>query len=127
LYIQQVVHITLSIPLYHSIRSFQFINTCQQQDKHLYYYHKKNIRLISNVEIHCKSLVDKYINQNERLNDLCLTKFVVNYDTKVNKIHNKIKIICWVSLNQQKNPKNHYRQLLFLFKPFKKLDVNFAE
>ncbi len=92
----------------------------------MYYYHKKNTRLISNVEIHCKSLVDKYINQNERLNDLCLTKFVVNYDTKVNKIHNKIKIICWVSLNQQKNPKNHYRKLLFLFKPFKKLDVNFA-
>jgi hypothetical protein len=28
--IQQVVHITLSIPLYHSTRSFQFINTCQQ-------------------------------------------------------------------------------------------------
>ncbi len=31
--IQQVVRITLSIPLYHSTRSFQFINTCQQQDK----------------------------------------------------------------------------------------------
>ncbi len=33
MFIQQVVHITLSIPLYHSIRSFQFINTCQQQDR----------------------------------------------------------------------------------------------
>jgi hypothetical protein len=30
--IQQVVYLTLSIPLYHSTRSFQFINTCQQQD-----------------------------------------------------------------------------------------------
>jgi hypothetical protein len=30
---QQVVHIKLSIPLYHSTRSFQFINTCQQQDR----------------------------------------------------------------------------------------------
>jgi hypothetical protein len=31
--IQQVVHITLSISLYHSTISFQFRNTCQQQDK----------------------------------------------------------------------------------------------
>jgi len=28
MFIEQVVHITLSIPLYHSTRSFQFINTC---------------------------------------------------------------------------------------------------
>ncbi len=33
MFIQQVVHITLSIPLYHWTISFQFINTCQQQDK----------------------------------------------------------------------------------------------
>jgi hypothetical protein len=26
---QQVVHVTLSIPLYHLTKSFQFINTCQ--------------------------------------------------------------------------------------------------
>ncbi len=36
---QQVVHIPLSIPLYHSIRTFQFVNTCEQQDT-TYYYHK---------------------------------------------------------------------------------------
>jgi hypothetical protein len=33
MFIQQVVHITLSIPLYHTTRSFQFIHTCQQQNK----------------------------------------------------------------------------------------------
>jgi hypothetical protein len=29
MFVQQVVHITLSMPLYHSTRSFQLINTCQ--------------------------------------------------------------------------------------------------
>jgi hypothetical protein len=31
--IQQEVHIYLSIPLYHSTRSFQFINTCEKNDR----------------------------------------------------------------------------------------------
>jgi hypothetical protein len=39
MFVQQGVHITLSIPLsipfYHSTRSFQFINICQQQDRTL--------------------------------------------------------------------------------------------
>jgi hypothetical protein len=76
------------------------------------------------MEIHYKSLLDKYINQNERLNDLCLAKFVVHYDTKVNKRHSKNKIIHWVSFNQHKNAKNHYRELLFLFEPLQDLKLN---
>jgi hypothetical protein len=31
--IQQVVHISLSIPLYHSERSFQFINICEESNR----------------------------------------------------------------------------------------------
>jgi hypothetical protein len=65
---------------------------------------KKIQGLFSNfTKIHYKSLVDKYINRNERLNDLCSVEFVANYDTKVNKRCNKTKIICWVSFNQHKN------------------------
>jgi hypothetical protein len=110
MFIQQVVHIKLSMPLHKSTRSFQFIYTCHNKIKHLYYYHKKIQGLFSNsTKIHCKSLVDKYINRNERLNDFCLVEFVANYDTKVNKRRNKTKIICWVSFNQHKNSKNHYR------------------
>ncbi len=71
----------------------------------MYYYHKKIQGLSPNsIEIYCKSLVDKYINPNERLNDLCLAKFVVNYDIKINKRHYKSKIIHWVSFNQHINP-----------------------
>jgi hypothetical protein len=31
--IQQVIHLSLSIALYHSTRSFQFINTCEENDR----------------------------------------------------------------------------------------------
>jgi hypothetical protein len=62
--IQQVVHITLSIPLYHSTSSFQFLNTCQQQDKTFVLLPQKIIQGLSpnSTEFHCKSLVDQYIN-----------------------------------------------------------------
>jgi hypothetical protein len=61
--IQQVVHITLSIPLYHSTMSFEFINTCRQQDKTFALLPQKKYGLSPNfTEFHCKSLIDKYIN-----------------------------------------------------------------
>jgi hypothetical protein len=31
--IQQVIHIILSIPLYHLTKSFQFINTCDKHER----------------------------------------------------------------------------------------------
>jgi len=93
----------------------------------LYYYHKKKIQGLSPnfIEIHCKSLVDKYINRNERLNDLCLIEFVIKYDTKVNKRCSKSKMICWISFNQHKNLENRYKELILLFKPFQKSEFNF--
>jgi len=33
MFVQQTIHTYLSIPLYHSIRSFQFKNTCEEHDK----------------------------------------------------------------------------------------------
>jgi hypothetical protein len=98
--------------LYHSTISFQFINTCQQQDKNICIITTKKIQGLSpnSTKTHCKSLVDKYINPNERLNDLCLAGFVVDYDIKVNKRHCKSKIIHWVSFNQHKNPEIHYKE-----------------
>jgi hypothetical protein len=62
--IQQVVHISLFISLYHSTRSFQFINTCEQQDRAFILLPQKILQQLSpnSIEIHWKSLVDKYIN-----------------------------------------------------------------
>jgi hypothetical protein len=55
---------------------------------------------------------------------LCLATFVANYDIKLNKRHYKSKIICWVSFNQHKILENHYKNLLLLFKPFQKMELN---
>ncbi len=33
MFVQQAIHITLSIPLHHATRSFQFINTCEEENK----------------------------------------------------------------------------------------------
>ncbi len=62
--IQQDIHIFLFIPLYHSTRSFQFINTCEQQDKAFVLLPQKILQQLppNFIEMHCKSLVDKYIN-----------------------------------------------------------------
>ncbi len=55
---------------------------------------------------------------------MCSTKFVTNYDTKVNKRCNKSKIIHWVSFNQHECQENHYKELLFLFKSFQKSEFH---
>jgi hypothetical protein len=75
--------------LYHYIIQqghFNLETLCNNKIEHLYYYHKKLQELSPNsIKIYYKSLVDKYINQHERLNDLCLVEVVANYDTKLNK------------------------------------------
>jgi hypothetical protein len=60
--IQQVVHICLSIPLYHSTRAFQFINTYEENNKILVLLPQKILNKCSpnSTDIHCKSLIEKY-------------------------------------------------------------------
>lgn len=33
MYVQQAMHLTLSMPLYYTTRFFQFINTCKEHEK----------------------------------------------------------------------------------------------
>jgi hypothetical protein len=44
--IQQVLHICLSIPKYHSTRSFQFINTCEEDNIASFFITTKNVKQI---------------------------------------------------------------------------------
>ncbi len=109
--IQQAIHITLCIP--YTIQQYHFNHMLTTRQSTCIITTKKKLCLSPNsTEFHCKSLVDKCINPNERLNDLCLAKFVINYDIKVNKKRFKSKIICWVSFNQHKNLKNHYKKII---------------
>jgi hypothetical protein len=62
MFIQQVIHISLSIPLYYSIRYFPFINTCEELDRAFVLLSKNILKKIppTSIDIHCKSLVKKY-------------------------------------------------------------------
>jgi hypothetical protein len=62
--------------------------------------------------IHCKSLVDKYKERHHSL-EKKLAKFIASYDSKTSKECGHDKIISWVSFNFHKDPKNHYKKLLF--------------
>jgi hypothetical protein len=61
-------------------------------------------------------------NQDEGLNDLCLTKFVLSYDTNVNKRCTKSKIICWVSFDIE--IQKLIIQNCWFYKSFPKLELN---
>jgi hypothetical protein len=63
MYVQQAIHLTLSMPLYYTTRFFQFINTCKK--------HKKTFVLLpqtllqkknsTSIDIYYKSLIDIYM------------------------------------------------------------------
>jgi len=96
--IQQVIHISLSIPLYYSIRSLQLINTHQKLDRAFVLLPKKIFKKLppTSIDIHCKSLVEKNIKIYITLFFECLVEFIANYNTKTCKIHKCAKINCWV-------------------------------
>jgi hypothetical protein len=63
-------------------------------------------------------VINQYINWPTLLYNIFLFEFVGGYDVRTFWKLKKLKIICWVSFNKHKDPKNHYRKLLLLFSPF---------
>ncbi len=57
---QQTIHICLSIQLYHSTRSFQFINTCEENNRAFVLLPPKilNKWFPNSIDIHCKLLIE---------------------------------------------------------------------
>jgi hypothetical protein len=49
---------------------------------------------------------------------------MANYDTKTCKFRKCVKVIRWVCFNVHKDPENHYRELLLLFKHFHELKID---
>jgi hypothetical protein len=81
----------------------------------------------TSIKIHYKSIVDKYKTQPQSLDHISLAEFVVEHNTKNHKKYKHSKIIHWVSFNLHKDPKNHYRKLLLLFKPFRATETNLKD
>jgi hypothetical protein len=57
--IQQAIYILLSIPFYHSTRSFQYISTCEEHHKTFVLLPQKMLQNLSwtLINIHCKSQI----------------------------------------------------------------------
>ncbi len=114
----------MSIPLYYCTRSFQIVNICVKHERaFILLFLKIDYLSRTSTKFHFKSLIDKYKARNQTLNHLCLAKFVTNCGMKTCEKCKHSKIICWVSFNFHKDLKNHYKNLLFLFKPFNILKI----
>jgi hypothetical protein len=82
--IQQAIHIVLFIPFYHSTRSFQFINTCDEYERTSVLLPKNMLQKLLTTfrNVHCKSLIDKYIEKVVYLHFIFIAEFIYKYDTK---------------------------------------------
>jgi hypothetical protein len=62
MFVQQDIHISLSISLYHSTRSFQYINTCEKHDRAFILLLQKMLHNLfpTSIKIHRKLIISKY-------------------------------------------------------------------
>ena len=119
---QLAIYLILSIPLYHCSCSFAFINTSPLQERAFVLKPQQQLQKLDkeSMDVMCKSIIDKYIDRPKSLQDICLAKFVANYNHIKNKIsiRRKPKIIRFVHYNQFKDLENWSREQLLLYVPF---------
>jgi DNA replication protein DnaC len=117
---QLAVYLSLSMPLYHASRSFQFINTSEEESKAKILLPSSMLNKLEgeSTEIFCKSSIDKYRNRPQHLSDICLAHFVAKFNVNNFKEFSVPQIIQWVNFNLYRDPENHYREQLLLFCPF---------
>jgi hypothetical protein len=110
MFAQLAVYLAMSMPFHHATRSFQFINTSEEQTwaKILLPSSMLKKLKLESIEIFCKSLIDKYKDRPKYLNDICLAQFIAKYNMKTIKKFCVPQIIRWVNFNLHKDPKNHY-------------------
>jgi len=92
--IQQAMHISLSIPFYHSTRSFQFINTCNEHERTFVLLPQKILRnsTPTSTNIQCKSLVYKYKEWHHSLENISLQNLLLVMTLKHVKNMDMIKL-----------------------------------
>jgi hypothetical protein len=120
--VQLVAYLVLSLPLYHSSKTFQFRNTSPSK-KHVFVLKSQvasNELEPNSIDIICSSIIEKYINHPNQYESLSLAKFSSFYNILKNKNskHCKPKIIRFVNYNKYKDIKNWSREQLLLYSPF---------
>jgi hypothetical protein len=104
---QLVAYIILFIPLYHTSRTFKFINTSPLQKCAFVLKDVKTLeKLPSNcTNIVCPSIIDKYIERSNYLSNVFFIEFVADHDAiNINKKRHKSHIICYVHDNEHCDP-----------------------
>ncbi len=91
---QLATYIVLSIPLYHSSKTFKFINTSPLQERAFVLKNVASLKtlILDSTNIMCPSIIDKYIKRPNYLSNISLIEFVANYDI-VNLKKKKEKIL----------------------------------
>jgi hypothetical protein len=92
--IQQAMHISLSIPFYHSTRSSQFINTCNEHERVFVLLPQKILHNLTprSTNIQCKSLVYKHKEQHHSLENISLLNLLLVMTLKHVKNMDTIKL-----------------------------------
>lgn len=123
---QLAIYLILSIPLYHCSRSFSFINTSPSHERAFILKPQYQLLKLDKecTEVMCKSIIDKYIDRPDNLENICLAAFVADYNHSKNKIsiRKKSKIIRFVHYNKIKDMENWCREQLLLYVPFNKFE-----
>ena len=78
---QLAIYLILSLPLYHTSRTFYFINTSAPQDRALILKPQHVLLQFEHesTNIMCKSIIDRYIERPHSLKNVCLAEYVSNY------------------------------------------------
>jgi hypothetical protein len=88
--IQLVAYLVLSLPLYHSSRTFQFINSFPFEERA--FVLKSQVALNeferNSTNIMCSLIINKYINHFTQYESLSLTKFSFFYNIKKIRFQN---------------------------------------
>ena len=78
---QQAVHIALSLPLNHSSRECNFINTTPIDERTFILKPTTLLKQIpdNSEDVMCSSIIDYYINRPNAIKHICLAEFLSNY------------------------------------------------
>jgi len=119
---QLVVYLILSLPLYHSSRSFKFMNTSPLGEPAFFLKPQKILSKLNpeSRNVMCKSIIDRYIERPQLLNHICLAEFASNYYWLKNKIIKckTSKTIRFAHYNKHRDLENWTREQLLLYVPF---------
>ncbi len=88
--VQLFVYLVLSLPLYHSSRTFQFINTSPFEKQAFVLKSQVALNELkpNSTNIMCSSIIDKYINCPNQYESLSLIKFSFFYSIKKIRFQN---------------------------------------